>query len=93
MNKNQSGVKEWEKLENKLAWQLKKVKNKKEVIGTARKEGKTAHFASSVDICYFKNSELESNFQKYNGRIVFRGDMVKMIQAQYSQSKVHPRHK
>ena len=30
--------KEWEKLEKILAWQLTKVRNKKEVIGEARKE-------------------------------------------------------
>ena len=28
------------------AWQLTKVRNKKEVIAEARKEGKTVHFAS-----------------------------------------------
>ena len=38
--------KESEKLEKRPAWQLTKVRNKKEVIDEARKEGKTVHFAS-----------------------------------------------
>ena len=42
--------KEWEKLEKKPAWQLTKVRNKKEVNAEARNEGKTVH-ASSMDLC------------------------------------------
>ena len=38
--------KESEKLEKIPAWQLTKVRNKKEVIDEARKECKTVHFAS-----------------------------------------------
>ena len=49
----------------------------KEVIAEARKVGKTAHFASLMDICHLKNAELEPKFQKYKGRILFRGDIVK----------------
>ena len=30
-----------------------------------------------MDICHLKNSELEPKFQKYKGRVVLRGDMVK----------------
>ena len=30
-----------------------------------------------MDICHLKNSELEPQYQKYNGRVVFRGDIVK----------------
>ena len=44
--------KDWEKLEEILAWQLTKVRIKKEVIDEARKEGKTVHFASLMDICH-----------------------------------------
>ena len=39
------------------AWQLTKVRNKKEVIDEARREGKTVRLA--LDICHLKNSELE----------------------------------
>ena len=77
-----------EKLDKILAWNLTKVRNQTEVIAEARKEGKTVHFASSMDICHLKNSELEPRFQKYKGRVVLIQDRV-----QYSQSKVHLRHK
>ena len=30
-----------------------------------------------MDLCHLKNSELEPQFQKYNGRVVLRGDIVK----------------
>ena len=52
------------------AWELTKVKNNNEVVAEARKEGKTVHFASLMDICHLKNSELEPQFQKYEGRVV-----------------------
>ena len=69
--------KEWEKLENISAWNLTKVRSKKEVIDEARTSGATVHFASLMDICHLKNAELEAKHQKYKGRIVFRGDIVK----------------
>ena len=56
------------------AWHLTKVKNK---IAEARNNGITVHFASLMDLCHFKTSELEPPFQKYKGRIVLRGDIVK----------------
>ena len=58
------------------AWQLAKVRNKNEVIAEARKEGKTVHFASLMDICHLKNSDMEPKFQQYEGRVVLRGDIV-----------------
>ena len=30
-----------------------------------------------MDICHLKNAELEAKHQKYKGRVVFRGDIVK----------------
>ena len=30
-----------------------------------------------MDICHLKNAELEANHQKYKGRVVLRGDIVK----------------
>ena len=56
--------KELEKLEKILAWQLTKVRNKKEVIDEARNEGRKVHFASLVDLCHLTNSELEPRYQK-----------------------------
>ena len=69
--------KEWEKLEKFSAWNLPKVKSKKQVIDEARTAGATVHFASLMDMCHLKNAELEAKHQKYNGRVVLRGDIVK----------------
>ena len=66
-----------EKLDKIPAWQLTKVTNKKEVIDEARNKGRKVHFASLMDIRYLENSELEPQYQKYKGRVVFRGDIVK----------------
>ena len=65
------------KLEKISAWNLTKVKSKKEVIAEARTSGATVHFASLMDICHLKNAELEAKHQKYKGRVVLRGDIVK----------------
>ena len=69
--------KEWEKLEKISAWDLTKVKSKKQVIDEARTSGAAVHFASSMDICHLKNADLEAKHQKYKGRVVLRGDIVK----------------
>ena len=37
-----------------------------------------------MDLCHFKNSELEPQFQKYKGRVVLRGDMVKDDSGSYA---------
>ena len=65
------------KIENIPAWQLMKVRNKNEVIEEARHKGRQVHFASLMDICHLKNAELETKHQKYKGRVVLRGDIVK----------------
>ena len=72
------------KLEKIPAWQLTKVRNKNEVIDEARKEGKTVHFASIMDLCHLKNSELEPRFQKYKSRVVFGGDTKKDDSGSYA---------
>ena len=56
--------KEWEKLEKISAWNLTKVRSKKEVIDEARTSGVKVHFASLMDICHLKNAELEAKHQK-----------------------------
>ena len=52
--------KEWEKLEKISAWNLKKVKSKKQVIDEAKTSGATIHFVSLMDICHLENAELEA---------------------------------
>ena len=56
--------KEWKTFEKILAWNLTKVRSKKEVIDEARTSGATVHFASSMDICHLENAELEAKHQK-----------------------------
>ena len=76
--------KEWEKLEKISAWNLTKVKSKKQVIDEARTAGVTVHFASLMDICHLKNAELDAKHQKYKGRVVLRGDIVKDNSGSYA---------
>ena len=76
--------KEWENLEKIPAWQLTKVRNKKEVIDEARNKGRKVHLASLLGLCHLKNSELELQFQKYKGRVVLRGDIVKNDSVSYA---------
>ena len=68
--------KEWEKSEKISAWNLTKVRSKKEVIDEARTSCATVHFASVMDQCHLKNAELEAKHQKYKGRVVLRADIV-----------------
>ena len=68
--------KDWEN-SRKPAWQLTKVRNKNEVIDEARHEGRKVSFCVMMDLCHLESSELEPQFQKYKGRVVLRGDIVK----------------
>ena len=76
--------KECENLEKFSAWNLTKVRSKKEVIDEARTSGAKVHFASLMDICHLKNAELEARHQKYKGRVVLRGDIVKDDSGSYA---------
>ena len=76
--------KEWETLEKISAWNLTKVRSKKEVIDEARKEGRKVHFATLMDLCHLKNAELAAKHQKYKGRVVLRGDIVKDYSGSYA---------
>ena len=69
--------KEWDKLEKISAWNLTTVRSKKQVIDEARTSGATVHFASLMDVYHLKNVELEAKHQKYKGRVLFRGFIVK----------------
>ena len=76
--------KEWEKLEEILAWDTTKVRNKSDVIDEARMKGIKVHFASPMDTCHLKNAELQTKHQKYKGRVVLRGDIVKDDSGSYA---------
>ena len=56
--------KEWETLDKISAWNLTKVRSKKEVIDEARTKRAKVHFASLMDICHLKNAELEAKQKK-----------------------------
>ena len=47
-------------------------------------EARRVHFASLMDICHLKNAELEAKHQKYRGRIVLGGDIVKDDSGSYA---------
>ena len=72
------------KLEKIPAWQLTKVRTKREVIAEARNEGRKVHFASLMDVCHLLNSELEPQFQKHKKVESFRGDIVKDDSGSYA---------
>ena len=65
------------------AWNLTKVRSKSEVVDEARTKGAKVHFASLMD-CHLKNAELETKHQKYKGRVVLRGDIVKDYSGSYA---------
>ena len=46
--------------------------------------GATVHFASLMDICHLKNAELDAKHEKYKGRVVLRGDIVKDNSGSYA---------
>ena len=73
-----------EKMEKISAWNLTKVRRKKEVIDEAKTSGATVHFASLMDFCHLKNVELETKHQKYKGRVVLRDDIVKDDSGSYA---------
>ena len=54
------------------------------MINEARTKGAKVHFASLMDICHLKSAELETKHQKYNGRVVLRGDIVKDDSGSYA---------
>ena len=54
------------------------------MIDEARTKGAKVHFASLMDICHLKNAELEAKLQKYQSRIVLRGDIVKDDSGSYA---------
>ena len=42
-----------------------------------------------MDLCHFKNSELDPQCQKYKGRVVLRGDIVKDDSGPYAVFSEH----
>ena len=59
----------------------------------ARMERRKAEKCILRHLCHLKNSELEPQFQKYNGRLVLRGDIVKDDSGSCAVITEHQRHK
>ena len=76
--------KEWEKLEKISAWNLTKVRSKKQVIDEARTSGATVHFASLMDICHLKMLNWRKNTKNIKVEFVLRGDIVKDDSGSYA---------
>ena len=53
------------------------------MIDEARTKGAKVHFASLMDFCQLKNA-VEAKHQKYQGRVVLRGDIVKDDSGSYA---------
>ena len=77
--------KEWEKLVKfrRWTWQKSKVR-KRWSMKQGRRALQLVRFASLMDICHLKNAELEAKHQKYKGRVVLRGDIVKDDSGSYA---------
>ena len=58
--------KEWEKPETIPAWDLTKVRSKKEVIDDAKTKGATVHFTSLMDICHLRMSNWRQSTKNTN---------------------------
>ena len=50
----------------------------------SKEKSRKVHFASMMDLWHLKNSELESLYQKYRGRVVLRGGIVKDDSGSYA---------
>ena len=74
----------WRKSETRKTWSMKQ-----------RTKGRKVHFVSMMDLCHLKNSELEPQYQKYRGRVVLRGDIVKNDSGSYAVllNKDHQHHR
>ena len=55
--------KEWKKLETMPAWDVRSVKSNKGGRERGTENNNKVHFASLMDFCHLKHSELEPQFQ------------------------------
>ena len=81
--------KEFVKLEQIPAWNVKDVQERSKVKKDSDKSGIPVHFAELMALCFLKNAELEKHLQKYKGRLVLRGAtfVIRMGSKQYLLNK------
>ena len=66
------------KIGEKFGVEFDESQSKKDVIDEVRTSGATVHFASSMDMCHFREMlNWRQKHQKYKGRVVLLGDIVK----------------
>ena len=85
--KGSSGERLWKNWRKSRHGSWRKSETRKKSSKKQRKEGRKVHFASLMDLCHLKNAELETKHQKYKGRIVLRGDIVKDDSGSYAVFK------
>ena len=87
--------KEWKKLETNPAWQLDRVRSKKEVILGAQRDKWKVHFATLVDICHLTNAELEPTFQNTEdescSEVTFQKTSLEPMQSLLNRARLRPK--
>ena len=68
--------KEWDRLRDKKVWDETKPREWRDVRREADSRGQTVHMGYLFGICVEKNAELDLQFRKYKGRVVFQGNRV-----------------
>ena len=68
--------KKWKKLETIPAWQLEKVSRARRRLFSRHKGKNKILFTTLMGIRHLKNAEFEPKLQKYEGRVVLRGDIA-----------------
>ena len=68
---------EWDKLVKQRCWVVESVREYQEVKDEAIAQGRTVHFGRIDPRCMRKHSELDKQFHKRKGRIIYRGDSAK----------------
>ena len=71
--------KEWDNLRNKGVWDEKRVRECRDIVAEARRNGQTVHLGRIFEACYEKGSELPESDprRKFKGRTVFQGNNVR----------------
>ena len=69
--------KEAEALRAAHTWDESTVIEKDQLVARARASGETIHLGELMSICSIKHHELDKQFHKHKGRVVYRGDITK----------------
>ena len=67
---------EWDRLRTKYVWGEKHPRDWDDVRREADRKGEMVHMGHLFGICVEKNSELEEQYRKFKGRVVFQGSRV-----------------